>query len=55
MDRISKTTAKYTPQSTKPEHCATCGMFHPQDHRCDLVRGVIAPAGWCEHWIKKEK
>lgn len=38
---------------TDRRQCATCVMFHPRSHSCDLVKGMIRPDAVCDRWEKK--
>lgn len=51
--RMSKADARYTDSAPKTkERCAGCVMFRGPD-KCTLVRGEIAPGGWCKYWEAK--
>jgi 8-oxo-dGTP pyrophosphatase MutT (NUDIX family) len=57
--KISHEEAGYVFPAPGPDYCRSCSMFEPkglfsvEPGRCSLVRDVIEPAGWCEHyeWI----
>jgi hypothetical protein len=45
----TKTEADYQDNPNGREQCSRCSMFRPP-HRCTLVKGDIAPMGWCKYW-----
>lgn len=48
----AKRSADYSPVSTDSTRCDGCAHFRAPD-ACQLVRGEIAPGGWCRLWEKK--
>ena len=52
--KLSKTQAGYHDHGTTAEHCAICTMFEPSDNSCTLVKGEIAPKGWCKYFERAQ-
>ena len=50
---MTKADAHYTDYAkSSREFCAKCSMFR-KPHGCSLVKGAIAPGGWCKYYESK--
>jgi len=52
--------AQYQDTPKNHQQCSGCSLYipaktNPSKNRgaCKLVKGSIAPAGWCKYWTKK--
>ena len=50
--KYSKSSVSYVDKSPKPPHCAICKHYQGNG-KCELVAGIINPAGWCNKYEKK--
>lgn len=48
-DKLAQPVVGYTDKGHKPELCSSC-MHWQGDATCAIVRGPIAPGGWCRLW-----
>lgn len=51
MIKASKDEVDYTDHGSYKEHCSKCEHFTGQ-HTCKIVKGNVAPGGWCKRWLK---
>lgn len=49
---VSKSSVNFR-SGTAAKRCGNCVMFHPRQHACDLVKGVIRSDDVCDRWQKK--
>lgn len=58
-EKTMRTSLKYTSKSPNPEQiCKNCVLYQPAAAGapcggCSVVKGPIAPEGWCSSWAKK--
>jgi High potential iron-sulfur protein len=52
--------AQYQSKPKNGQQCSGCSLYIPaktnptkSNGTCKLVKGAIAPAGWCKYWSKK--
>ena len=57
---MDKKPAQYQDTPKNHQQCSGCSLYipaktNPSKNRgaCKLVKGSIAPAGWCKYWTKK--
>jgi hypothetical protein len=50
--KSEKKAVEYTDHGTYREHCAKCEHYN-EPNRCEVVRGDVAPGGWCKKWLKE--
>lgn len=53
-EKISKQEANYKAQTTDNLHCSNCSMFQ-EPNGCTLVKGDIAPGGWCKYYEREKR
>lgn len=51
--KLDKEEVKYTPRARmKHEQCVLC-KYYEGNRRCRIVKGGIAPGGWCKRFERK--
>lgn len=57
-EKDQRTSLKYADKSPSADVCSGCALYVPAAAGaacggCNLLKGPIAPEGWCSSWVKK--
>jgi hypothetical protein len=53
QEKLRKAEAKYQDHPNGQQRCGICLQFRPPG-TCQIVTGVISPAGWCQFFAARE-